>query len=229
MTRISREDSPELTLADILAHLAKVSTPQSIRQIAAAMDLNHWGRRDLPGILHRLERSGEVERHRNRYSLVPGAGNGRSTARAGARGGSAVSRARAPQMVQAASAGQRESRDPNQITGRLVTHRDGYGFVVPAAPIPGIEGDLFIPPHAMSDAMHGDRVLARVEQRHAGGRAEGRILRILERGQPTIVGIFHYSSSVNTVLPYDTHLQHEIVIPPGQELTSELREKLGVE
>ncbi len=230
MSRISRENSPELTLADVVAHLAKASAPQSIRQIAAGMNLNHWGRRDLPGILRRLERDGEVSRHRSRYSLQSGAGRARPMAPAQERSPRSARRSSVPSEAPTALTPPhpRESRDPNTITGRLLTHRDGYGFVVPAAPIPGVEGDLFIPPHAMSDAMHGDRVLARLEQRHAGGRAEGRILRILERGQATIVGIFHYSSAANTVLPYDTHLQHEIIIPPGQELTAELRDKLGV-
>src|SRR5579864_3593533 len=44
------------------------------------------------------------------------------------------------------------------VTGRLVAHRDGYGFVIPEQPVPGAEGDIFIAPHAMGSAMHGDRV-----------------------------------------------------------------------
>src|SRR3989304_1294944 len=65
----------------------------------------------------------------------------------------------------------------NDIRGRLVAHRDGYGFVIPDQPIPGMEGDVFIPPNALSEAMHGDRVWVRLREgrggRRGGGRAEG--------------------------------------------------------
>jgi ribonuclease R len=104
-----------------------------------------------------------------------------------------------------------------------VLHHDGYGFVVPDSPIPQLDGDVFIPPEAIEDAMHGDHVLARI-QRRAGGRsgaqrAEGRIMRILKRAHPSIVGLFRYGPNGNTVLPYDVRIQHEVEIPRGQELT----------
>ena len=75
----------------------------------------------------------------------------------------------------------KQSRDPSLISGRLVAHRDGYGFVVPDKPIPRVDGDLFIGRDNLADAMHGDRVLARVERRRADGRAEGRIVEVVER------------------------------------------------
>src|SRR5438067_2654689 len=78
--------------------------------------------------------------------------------------------------------------------------------------------------------MHGDHVLIKM-QRRAGvtgaQRAEGRILRILDRAHPTIVGLFRYGARGNAVLPYDTRIQHEVEIPPGHELTLGLAKKLG--
>src|SRR5438045_6109287 len=56
----------------------------------------------------------------------------------------------------------------NLIAGRLTLHRDGFGFVIPdltsAAPNlkTRLSGDIFIPPHAVGPAMHGDRVLVEV-------------------------------------------------------------------
>ena len=41
----------------------------------------------------------------------------------------------------------------------------------------------------MMDAMHGDRVVARIE-RHTERGIEGRVIRILQRGQETVVGRF---------------------------------------
>ena len=109
-------------------------------------------------------------------------------------------------------------------------HHDGYGFVVLDTPAPQLDGDVFIPRDAIEDAMHGDDVLVRIER--IGGasgaqRAEGRILRVLERAQPTVVGLFRYGSRGNVVIPYDTRMQHHIEIPSGHELTAGLAKKLG--
>jgi ribonuclease R len=77
--------------------------------------------------------------------------------------------------------------------------------------------------------MHGDHVLVKIQRRPGAGaqRAEGRILRILDRAHPTIVGLFRYGVDGNMVLPYDTRIQHEVVIPPGHELTPGLAKKVG--
>jgi len=117
------------------------------------------------------------------------------------------------------------------LTGRLVAHRDGYGFVVSDTPRKDLDGDLFIGRDALGDAMHGDHVLASIERRgrfaDGAGRAEGRILRVLDRAHATVVGLFRYGSRGNTVAPYESRLLQEIIIPPGDELTPELRAKLG--
>ena len=93
--------------------------------------------------------------------------------------------------------------------------------------MPRVEGDLFIGRDGLGDAMHGDRVLARIERRRADGRAEGRVVQIVAREHPTIVGLFRYGPHGNVVLPYDVRILHEVVISPGAELTPELRQKAG--
>jgi ribonuclease R len=118
----------------------------------------------------------------------------------------------------------------DQIEGRLVLHHDGYGFVVPAAPVPGLDRDVFIPRDAVEDAMHGDRVLVKLQRVTGAGesqRTEGRIVRVLGRAHPSVVGLFRYGARENVVLPYDTRMQHEVEIPPGMELTTGLAKKLG--
>ena len=67
------------------------------------------------------------------------------------------------------------------MAGRLVGHRDGYGFVIPDAPLPQTHGDIFIGAEAMGDALHGDRVLVNAIRIRANGRAEGRIQRVVEQ------------------------------------------------
>src|ERR1051326_8579333 len=39
-------------------------------------------------------------------------------------------------------------------TGRLNQHRDGYGFLISDRPVPGVTGDIFIPPDSAQKAMH---------------------------------------------------------------------------
>ncbi|HEX5481620.1 MAG TPA: VacB/RNase II family 3'-5' exoribonuclease [Terriglobia bacterium] len=115
-----------------------------------------------------------------------------------------------------------ESRS-NVVSGRLIGHRDGYGFVVPDEPVPGSDGDIFIPPDAMKDAMHGDRVEAQIFRTKPDPRAPGRkrlegvILRVTHRAQKTVAGEFHYGARYNYVRPFDTHIGQEIVIPRGEE------------
>ncbi len=102
------------------------------------------------------------------------------------------------------------------VRGRLTMHRDGYGFVIPAEPIPGIEGDVFIPPKAAGDAMHGDRVRVRIRRRGRGGKVEGAIVEVEERARTTVVGLLRYGTGESFVTPYEQRLQYDIVIPKGK-------------
>ena len=97
--------------------------------------------------------------------------------------------------------------------GRLSVHRDGYGFVIPDTPVPGLKGDVYIPKEAASRAMHGDRVVARIRRIGADGRAEGEIVRVLRRKHPSIVGEFRVRPSENVVVPHDERIRKWIEIP----------------
>jgi ribonuclease R len=109
----------------------------------------------------------------------------------------------------------------NLIAGRLTMHRDGYGFVIPNPGQRGtFEGDVFIPPTAAGAAMHGDQVLVELGRKRDDGRAEGRILRVLGRAHPSVVGTFHYGSRHNFVTPVDEKVTQDIIIPRGMEWPS---------
>jgi ribonuclease R len=103
------------------------------------------------------------------------------------------------------------------VSGRLIGHRDGYGFVVPDARRGETSQDIFIPAPGMASAMHGDRVEVQVLRAKADGRLDGRILRVTERAQRTVVGEFYCGQRYNYVLPFDHRIPFEIVIPRGQE------------
>jgi len=113
--------------------------------------------------------------------------------------------------------------DKNLVVGRLTMHRDGFGFVIPDAnALPAsfksrLAGDIFIAPHLIGNAMHGDRVLVEIANVRPDGRGEGRIVRPVVRANPTVVGIFHYGGRRNYVTPMDSKITQEILIPPGME------------
>src|SRR5437588_7846439 len=65
--------------------------------------------------------------------------------------------------------------------------------------------------------MHGDQVLVEMGRIRHDGRAEGRIVRVMEREQETVVGIFHYGDRHNFVTPIDEKVAMEIIIPRGME------------
>src|SRR5881296_1576129 len=71
--------------------------------------------------------------------------------------------------------------------GRLQTHQAGYGFVAPERPLE-MGGDIYISGPLLNEAMHGDRVVVRIERIKEGGRAEGRVIRILERSGAGLIG-----------------------------------------
>jgi ribonuclease R len=109
--------------------------------------------------------------------------------------------------------------------GRLQTHPAGYGFVTPERPLDA-GGDIYISGPLMNEAMHGDRVVVRIERIKDGGRAEGRIIRILERSNASIVGRYERdesargesrSTGMGYVKPFDRRVLMDIFIPPGQE------------
>ena len=192
-----------LTDQAILRHLERQPNRSAgFKQLVREMGLRGAERQKLAERLHALVKGGRlVEAGRDRFTL---------TEHAAAR--------------------------QNLIAGRLTMHRDGYGFVIPNAvardaPSPRlrsakgwetqISGDIFIPPGAIGTAMHGDQVLAELVRRKEDGRAEGRILRVLTRGHPTVVGTFHYGSRHNYVTPMDEKITQEVIIPRGMEWPSE--------
>jgi ribonuclease R len=111
------------------------------------------------------------------------------------------------------------------FVGRLQTHPGGYGFVTPERPLEA-SGDIYISGPHLDEAMHGDRVVVRIERIKEGGKVEGRIIRILERANTSIVGRYDRddtasaasrSNGMGYVAPFDRRVLMDIFVPPGQE------------
>ncbi len=120
------------------------------------------------------------------------------------------------------------------IVGRLTTNPGGFGFVVPEHGEPGDgaqgrSGDIYIAAANLTEAMHGDRVVARVERRTEKG-LEGRIIKILERSQSSIVGRFDVDDSgLGYVVPFDRRVLTDVHVPTGQSAAAEPGEMVVVE
>jgi ribonuclease R len=100
----------------------------------------------------------------------------------------------------------------NLIVGRVKTHPDGYGFVIPEAEG---EEDIFISPRNLKEAMNGDRVVARVESIRRKGK-EGSVIRILERKTRKVVGKFMRAKNYSYIIPEDERILQEVFIPEGE-------------
>jgi len=102
----------------------------------------------------------------------------------------------------------------NLVTGRLQGHADGFGFVIPD------EGDedVYINARSIKDAMHDDRVVARVEGFKAGGKRYGSIIRIIERAHKTVVCKYEKGRKFGYAAPVDERLSHDIYIPKGEDM-----------
>ena len=184
-----------LSDATILKHIARQpKRAAGFKQLVREMGLHGDARAELESQLEKLGAAGElVQLNSDRYALPQPAAN---------------------------------QHDKNLVVGRLTMHRDGFGFVIPDARSLSpslkarITGDIFIPPHAIGNAMHGDRVLVDIVATRPDGRTEGRIVRPVVRAHPTVVGIFHYGSRHNTVKPFDSKITMDVVIPAGMERPS---------
>ncbi len=178
-----------LSDSTILKHIAKqAKRAAGFKQLVRELGLRGEERRELDSLLQKMVVRGTlIQAESDRYSL--------------------------PQAA----------ADKNLVAGRLSMHRDGFGFVIPDAKSlsPSLKarltGDIFIAPHLIGNAMHGDLVLVDISNVRPDGRAEGRIVRPVMRAHPTVVGIFHYGSRGGYVRPIDSKITQEIVIPAGEE------------
>ena len=97
------------------------------------------------------------------------------------------------------------------VTGRVIGHRDGFGFVRPD----DAGADLFFSPRQMRSLMHGDRVVARVVKVDRDGRREGALVEVIERGVSRVVGRLCRESGVTFVRPHNAKIHHDVFIPPS--------------
>jgi ribonuclease R len=116
------------------------------------------------------------------------------------------------------------------LVGRLEGHPSGFGFVTPERHPEGVQGDVFVAAPNLKEALHGDRVVVRIERHRPDGRAEGRIVQILERRAQTVVGRYDIDPvGVGFVVPFDRRVLADVHIPRGETRDAEPGEMVTVE
>src|SRR6202795_1048710 len=213
--------SPQSQLSpdNILRFLQLRNGPASLEALSRSLQVKKSSRRALLQMLAKLKKRGLVEE----------LSHGRFLLRQTPRPQQPSAKPRPASQPPADSFPQHKTFSRDEIKGPLFLHQDGYGFGVPDVAIPNLDGDLFIPRDFVEDAMHGDHVIAKVSRLSGAPgarRAEGRILRIVSRAHPSVVGLFRYTSRGCVVVPYDPRVQHEIELPAGEELSPALRAQL---
>lgn len=101
-------------------------------------------------------------------------------------------------------AAQQRPAEDVRVEGTMQQYRGGFAFVLPADKT---QDDIFIPPGGVGGALHGDRVLVRIIKPKGQRKAEGQVLRVLDRKTKTIVGTFETGRSYGKVIPWDKKLQ----------------------
>ena len=113
------------------------------------------------------------------------------------------------QLVKNRRGGYGVPREMHLVTGRVLAHKDGFGFLTPD------DGgnDLFLPPQQMRSLWPGDRVVVRAEEEDHRGRREAVVVEILERGVRQVVGRLTIDHGAAMVMPENPRITHEVVIP----------------
>ena len=106
----------------------------------------------------------------------------------------------------------RKNTQTGFIAGRVVGHRDGFGFLQREDGQP----DLFLSPREMAKVLHGDRVLVRIDGEYRG-KPDTSIVEVTERHTNKLVGRFLRERGAFIVVPEDQRIKHDILIPPGDQ------------
>ncbi len=108
----------------------------------------------------------------------------------------------------------------NLETGTLWCTRSGNGFVIPDK-----EGrkDIYVPSRYMNTALHGDRVMVRVEHSWRG-KKEGKVVGVVQRKIHTVVGFVRRFGQLTYLVPEDERIGHHFILHhngPKEDLQDE--------
>lgn len=96
------------------------------------------------------------------------------------------------------------------VIGTIEGHPKGYGFLISDNKD---KRDLFISHTDLNGAMNGDRVIAKITESYTYDRnPEGKVIRIFERANKTIIGMLSQSKHFGFVIPDDKKLSCDVFV-----------------
>jgi ribonuclease R len=117
--------------------------------------------------------------------------------------------------------------------GRIRVHPDGYGTIYGGG---GDEPDIYVDRRGMKGAMNGDLVIVRVDRKNPQFQKlrqrrliVGEVSRVLRRAHRTVVGRFHRDPRQPFVVPFDTRLDHDVLVDDEATMDARDGEMVNVE
>ncbi|EGU33438.1 ribonuclease R [Vibrio scophthalmi] len=114
------------------------------------------------------------------------------------------------------------------VKGYVIGHKDGHGWVRPEGST-GKDNDIVLPHHQMKNIIHGDFVLVQPTDNSKRGRKEGRLVRVLEERKTQIVGRFFLEYGYSYVVPDDSRICQDILIPNEHKSTARMGNVVVIE
>ena len=108
------------------------------------------------------------------------------------------------------------------VQGKIQGNPNGYAFLIPTDTS---KSDYFIPHSDLRGAMHGDTVLCETQTSY-GERTTARVLKIIERGIPTLTGTYFNCKGGGFVAPDDKKYFTDVFIPFGKGLRAKAGDKV---
>lgn len=116
--------------------------------------------------------------------------------------------------------------EENVNTGVFMATSRGFGFVR----VEGREGDVFIPESYVSNAYDGDIVMVQIFREGDGKkRCEGKIIKVIERKNETVVGTFTRNNHYGFVVVDREKFTSDVYIPKGKTMDAVTGHKVVVE
>nr|WP_320011689.1 ribonuclease R [uncultured Desulfobulbus sp.] len=109
---------------------------------------------------------------------------------------------------------------PNAFRATVELTSKGYGFAVVEGEQAQKGKDIFIAPHNLGNASHGDTVQL-ILISSSRGRREGKVLSVEERAVTSVCGIYNGTSFGGYVTPDDDRLPYTVTIAPKDSANAE--------
>ena len=192
--------------------------PMSLEELAKLFNLDKKGQKDLLKVLNSLEAEKLIKLDKNsEYRL---ASDEEEVFEKPAK----IKKEKKPQKKEVK---EEEVVDYGDlIKGTLDSNERGFGFVI----VEGRDKDIFVSSNNYNTAMNGDTVLVEViSEETSDKREEGKIVKVLERKNAKVVGIYKDNKSFGFVIPDNNKLGYDIFIPKSKKSKAKDNQKVVVE